>query len=133
MLPNKALSSCGFLTVVTVGMWLLLAAPAWFLSGAHGLEGLTFAAVLCLLPGWLVFLMASRYRVAKMQATVILMGSVFRILIVLLGSLLIRSIRTHLGFREFLVWVIVFYLVALGVETFLLVKQSTSQHSPLKS
>ena len=93
------------------------------MAGTNGLEGLTYSALLCLLPGWLVFFLGSRYRVANTQAAVILLATTIRLLFVLIGVLLIQSVRSDLRFREFLVWVIVFYLATLLVETLMLIKQ----------
>ena len=111
------------LTAATAGLWLLLAGPAFLLAAGDGLEGLTYAALLCLLPGWLVFFLASRYVVANFQAQLILLGTVLRMLFVLVGVFCVQSVRAQLQFREFLVWIIVFYLAMLLVETLLLLKQ----------
>lgn len=117
---------CGILTAATVVLWLVLARPAWLLGGPAGLEGVTYAAVLCLLPGWLVFFIASRYRVATARAMAILAGTVFRLLFVLIGVLVLTAVREGLGFREFLVWLIVFYLTTLCIETWLIVRRMAS-------
>ena len=112
-----------WLGTATGTLWLVLAGPACWMAGTNGLEGLTYSALLCLLPGWLVFFLGSRYRVANTQAAVILLATTIRLLFVLIGVLLIQSVRSDLRFREFLVWVIVFYLATLLVETLMLIKQ----------
>ena len=87
------------------------------------MEGLAYAALLCLAPGWLVFFLAGRYRLANSQAsTVVLAGNAVRMLFVLSGLLVVRSLRPHLGFYEFLIWLVVFYLATLLLETLLLVR-----------
>jgi len=122
---ESVLRQCGRLSLVTMGLWCVLAYPAFLLRGLSGLEGLTYALILCLLPGWLVFWLASRYGVAKSQAMAVLAGTVLRLLFVLCGVVVIRAVRTNLGFWEFLVWVLTFYLATLFVETLLIVKRSS--------
>ncbi len=113
---------CSWLTALAAAMWSALAVVAYTLGGSAGLEGLTYAALLCLLPGWLVFFVGSRYREPKPQAVAMLMGTVVRILVVLAGVLTLQTWRPGLGFWEFLVWVVVFYLAMLAAETWLLVR-----------
>ena len=115
------------LTFATLVLWVLLLIPAWSLAGVPGLEGLSYAAVLCLVPGWLTIWM-SRHVGAPSQLTALLVlaGTAFRLLFVLCGTLLVRATRSQLGFREFLVWLIVFYLVTLLVETLLILKPATA-------
>ena len=126
---SSALSQCGWLTGVSAVLWLILAGPAHALRGNAGLEGLTYAGLLCLLPGWLVFLLGSRYGSAKNQAVGLLAGTVVRLMFVLFGVVLIQSVRPDLGFWEFLVWVLAFYLVTLLLETLLIVRQASQSSS----
>ncbi len=53
----------------------------------------------------------------------VLAGMGLRLVIVLAGTLGIRAARPDLGFREFLVWLLAFYLVTLLVETLLVMKR----------
>ena len=105
--------------------WLLFAGLAYRLSGVVGLEGLSFAALLSLVPGWLVFwgvAAVSKTSDQKNQSMAVLAATCVRLMFVLFGVLLMKSIRPDLGLREFHVWVIAFYGVSLMVETLLLVK-----------
>ncbi len=117
-----AAQRCGWLTAAVGLAWLLFAGVARWLSGAAGLEGLTIAAGLSLLPGWLVF-----WGVAvsgqKNQPMAVLAATSVRLMFVLFGVLIMKSMRPDLGLREFHVWVIVFYGVALGLETLQLVRK----------
>ena len=115
----------GLLTASLAGLWLLLSAPAWWIAGWAGLEGLTIAAVLCLVPGWLVFLLASGYGFANFQAVAVLGGMTLRMLFVLAGTLIVLSTRSHLRLKEFVIWLLVFYLAALAVETGIVLKGRT--------
>ena len=127
----RAMAKCGWLTAVTAVVWLILVAPAWGLAGRNGIEGLSYAALLCLVPGWLVFLIGSRYGVAETQgAFVVLSGTALRLVFVLSGTLFIQSVRKELRFREFIVWLLVFYLVTLLFETLQGLKQQKSPQNP---
>jgi hypothetical protein len=115
------------LTGITVGFWLLLAGPAMWLAGSAGLEGLTIAAAICLVPGWLVFLFASGYGSPNFQAVAVLGGMLLRMAFVLVGTVAVYVARPDLRFREFFVWLLVFYLATLAVETALILKGRATQ------
>lgn len=117
-----ALRPSVWLSAAVVALWLVLAGPAWWLAGRSGIEGLSYSAVLCLVPGWLVFFLSSRYRVADTQVQVILIATTVRLLFVAAGTLVVLQVRPELRLREFLVWIIVFYLATLVAETALLLK-----------
>lgn len=125
---QNTLRNCMVLTGVTAGMWMALSGPAAALAGRKALEGLTYAAVLCLLPGWLTFVMAAGLAASsgRRQVLAVLGGTAVRLLAVLGGGLAVRVWRPHLGFQEFLVWLVVFYLAALVVETRSLLKQAAA-------
>lgn len=115
----------GWLTAATALVWLVFAGLAYWLSGVVGFEGLSIAAMLSLVPGWLVFwgvAAVSRSSDQKNQSMAVLAATCVRLMFVLFGVLLMKSIRPDLGLREFHVWVIAFYGVSLMVETLLLVK-----------
>jgi peptidoglycan/LPS O-acetylase OafA/YrhL len=104
---------------------LVLAGLAYRLSGVVGLEGLSIAALLSLVPGWLVFwgvAAASQSSDQKNQSMAVLAATCVRLMFVLFGVLLMKSVRPDLGLKEFHIWVIAFYGVSLMVETVLLVK-----------
>jgi hypothetical protein len=82
--------------------------------------GLSCAAGLCLTPGWIVFWMAARFGVGGAQVPlVILGGTTLRLLFVLIGMLILQTADPRLGFREFTVWLLAFYLSTLAIETVL--------------
>jgi hypothetical protein len=111
---------------VTATVWLVVTGPAYMLSGVLGLEGASYAAVLCLIPGWLVFSVVDRYFVAHAQVAGVLVGTVLRMLFVLAGLVAVKAIRPELGFREFIVWILVFYMATLLTETLMLVKHRSA-------
>lgn len=105
--------------------WLLFGGLAYRLSGVIGLEGLSIAALLSLLPGWLVFwgvAVTSQTSDQKNPSMAVLAATCVRLMFVLFGVMLMKSIRPDLGLKEFHIWVIAFYGVSLIVETLLLVK-----------
>jgi len=128
---RTALRHTAALTIVTLVLWLLLLFPAWSLAGLPGLEGLSYAALLCLVPGWLLIWMSRMLGGSGQQVPVLAMaGSGFRMLFVLCGTLVVQSMRKPLGFREFLVWLIVLYLATLLVETLLVLVPAAGTGSP---
>jgi hypothetical protein len=123
-----AWARCGWLLLATVGLCLVLAVPAWFIAGREGLIGLSAAAVLCVIPGLVVFWIAASFGVAGTEVPlVILGGTVLRMVFVLLGMVIVQTFDPRLGFREFVVWLLVFYLVLLAVETCLVLLSSASR------
>jgi hypothetical protein len=110
------------LTASTLALWVILAGPAYWLADSRGLEGLTISALLCWLPGCVVFFIVGLLGLGNNQAMAVLMGSGLRMFAVLVGVLAINQWRADLGVREFLSWLIVFYLVTLVVETLLIVR-----------
>lgn len=108
---------------IAAGLWALLIYPAMLVS-SDALQGMTIAAILCTVPGILVSMLASFISRSDQQAILMVIGgSVVRMMFVLIGILVVRSIRPGLGFWDFTVWVIPFYLVLLSVETFLVYRQ----------
>jgi hypothetical protein len=122
-----AWSRCVWLALATAGLWLLLLAPAWFVAGRDGLVGVTVAAALCVVPGWIVFWLAAAYGSAGSQVPLVILGGmVLRMIFVFLGMLIVQSADQRLGFREFVIWLLAFYTALLGVETFLVMPRSDS-------
>jgi hypothetical protein len=122
---QTALRSAGVLTAVTAGMWLALAGPTVAVAGPDALEGLTYAALLCLVPGWLVYALAVGPAAPHSNRHVfaVLAGTLVRLFVVLGGVLVIRAARPQIGLREFLGYLAIFYVVALIVETRTLLRQ----------
>lgn len=116
------MQSCGVLTASAVALWGLLAGPAYWLAGSLGLEGLTYSALLCVVPGCVLFLAIPFFGFAQNKAYAFLVGSGLRMFVVLVATLVLHEIRADLGLKEFLSWLVVFYSVTLLVETLLIVK-----------
>jgi hypothetical protein len=110
----------GRLVALTAGMLvvgLLLAVVAYGVSGLPGLEGLAYSLILCLIPGLLTVYVGELLKYRNLSAYIVLVGGAFRMLFVLLGMFAVSALRPDLGFRQFTVWMIVSYLVALALET----------------
>lgn len=113
---------CGVFTASVAALWVILAGPAYWLSGELGLEGLTYSALLCWLPGCLLFFAIPFFEFAKNKAYAFLVGSGLRMFVVLVATLVLQEFRADLGLKEFLGWLVAFYSVTLLVETLLIVK-----------
>ncbi|MBM84097.1 MAG: hypothetical protein CMJ78_26385 [Planctomycetaceae bacterium] len=116
----------GLLTLAVFALWAVLAYPAILLAGTRGVEGLSIAALLCLMPGWLVFGFLALNPSPNQQALAVLFGTVLRLFVVVLGMWVVMSIRRDFTLMSFQVWIAVFYLETLAVETHLVVKQAST-------
>jgi hypothetical protein len=122
------------LTAIAAAFWLALALPAYWLAGFNGLEGLSIAALLCLVPGLVAISLASLFAGdshSTSMLTVVLGGMGLRMFFVLVGTMVVNSVRPDLGFRGFIVWLLAFYLAMLLAETLLVVKRDAVE--PAKS
>jgi hypothetical protein len=113
---RRALSNGVRLTLVMAAAWGVSGAVAYGFSGAKGLAGVSLAAVLCLTPGWLVFVFQSLYGTAA-PLGVVVVGSIIRMAFVLAGVLTVQAVRPDLATLSFGVWLGVFYVAALATET----------------
>lgn len=119
----SALARCGRLLLVAVLLWCALAGPAWAVAGKDGLLGLSIAAGLCTIPGLIVFAAAGLFAPGASQAAFIAMGgTLLRLVFVLVGAMAVQAVNSKLRLREFLVWLLAYYLVMLLSETLLIVK-----------
>ena len=119
------------LAVFTIGMILyvlLVSGLSFAVAGWKGVEGLMYASLLCLIPGWLTVFVGDILKHRESSAYIVLVGTGFRMLFVLVGMVAIKSLRSDLGFREFTVWLIVSYLVALALETWAVLVPAASRN-----
>ena len=107
----------------------MLIGPAYFVAATDGLIGVSIAAGLCLVPGLLVLGLSTMLGASGSPAGAILSGNVLRMLFVLVGSLVVRSFLPTLRIREFIVWLLVFYLATLLIETLFILRLSQSSIS----
>lgn len=104
------------------GLWVLLAGPAWLLAGTMGLIGLTISAVLCLGPALAAVAFDKLF--APSQSMLFLVSTGLRFGLILASALVAKVSRPEFGLLEFHVWLIVFYLFTLAVETWLLLRKA---------
>jgi O-antigen/teichoic acid export membrane protein len=107
-------------------LWSLLIYPAWlFWSDAVWAQSLA-ALVICLLPAMVVLLWIERAEVApERQLVAILGGTGIRMVVALGAGLALTSIWPEMFPESFWIWVAVFYLFILVVETMMLLKRSS--------
>lgn len=119
------------LSLITFLLWLVSIAPAYYFSGILGVEGLTLSAFLCLIPGWLAFWIVSRYGDASDFVIASFASTLVRMFFVLTGVLIVKSTKRYSEITDFLVWVILFFLGTLAIETWLTIKhlQATKSKS----
>jgi hypothetical protein len=108
---------------------VILAAIAYGMSGWLGVEGLGYSLLLCLAPGLLTVYLSDVLKKTDMAPYVVLLGGGFRLVFVLLGMFGVSAARPELGFREFTVWLIISYLVALALETTIVLIPSPDEKS----
>ena len=110
----------GRLIALAAGMMaagLILAAIAYWLAGPVAVEGVGYSLVLCLVPGVLTILLAELFKKSDMVGFAVLAGGAFRLVFVLLGLFGVTALRPDFGFRQFTVWLLANYMVALALET----------------
>ncbi len=109
--------------VFTLGMLLcgaLEVVAALVCYGVKGAEGAVYSVLLCLIPGWLTVYAGDLMKRRGLGAYIVLVGTALRMLFVLMGLLVITTLRHDLGFYEFTVWLIVSYMVGLALETWII-------------
>jgi hypothetical protein len=121
---HSALRNAVRLTLFGILFWLLLAGPAWWIANQAGLIGLTTAAGLCLMPGYLA--VTVRSWAGESQSTFMLAAGGIRLAFVLTGVLVVKFQWPDVGISEFHVWLIAFYLFTLAFETRLVVHEQDS-------
>jgi hypothetical protein len=117
------------LTLAAIGLWLVAAGPAYLLAGSLGIEGLTYALLICAAPGFVVLLATERGREGFGALRGLLVGMGLRLATALIATFVLHEFRPDLGLLEFHVWLVVAYLVMLAVETRLLLAQDRQSPS----
>ncbi|HLJ12775.1 MAG TPA: hypothetical protein VKU82_16380 [Planctomycetaceae bacterium] len=105
-------------------MWLLLLLPAQRMFGREGVEAATISAATSLLAGFTTFWLAARTSNPRMQAFVMLFGTAIRGAFAVAGAFVMQFV-VELRYENFLIWLGLFYLISLAVETSLLVRSGT--------
>ncbi len=90
--------------------------------GRTGVEAAAWATGLCLIPGWVVFLLEPLYRLPRYVLAGALLGAGFRLGIIAGGALGLIALRPELPRTAFLACLFVQYMAALTFETVMLMK-----------
>jgi hypothetical protein len=114
------------LALVLGAAWLLLVGPAAFWQGSQGVEGLSWAALVCLVPGLFVVMQVAGMGVERPLAGLVV-GMALRLAVVSASAVLLCSLNPDLRGETFLVWLVPCYLAALAVETRLLLDDRTGR------
>ncbi|MCA9036484.1 MAG: hypothetical protein KDA91_15220 [Planctomycetaceae bacterium] len=107
------------LSVVLVFGWILCFWPARILRGEAGVQWMTLAAICCLVPGWIVVFLSGLAIVRNELAALLLQTSV-RLFSVAGAALFVRKMRPEFGFADFSGWLVLFYLLSMATEVWLL-------------
>lgn len=107
-----------------VAMWALLLVPAWLLAKMLGVVGLTISAVLCVFPGCIIVVWKGY--LSPSQNALFLVSTGLRFGLVFGSAMLAKLARPEFGISEFYIWLIVFYLYALAIETWLVLRRASN-------
>jgi hypothetical protein len=118
-----------FLIGGTLAAWILVLYPARILVGEFTTLYGTVAMALCLVPaaGTLAWSWRAMEWKAEQQIIVILGGTGLRMVWVLVGGLAICGLFPAFQQASFWIFILVFYLVTLGLEMILIVGQLKSR------
>lgn len=125
---SNRLHNAARLALVLGAIWLLLVGPVALWQGLLGVEGLSWAAGICLLPGLLVVTRVAGLGEQNPLAAVMI-GVGLRLMAAVASALLLCSLRPDLRGEMFIVWLVPFYLAALAVETRLLLGEGAGLKS----
>lgn len=114
---------CLLLSLAMAALWALLYLPASRIAGPRGIEGLTYAALLCLVPGCIALIITNLFVGAGSHASHgAMLSTGLRLMVVGIAAVLLQSARPDLRFWQFHVWLVVFYVAALAFETCFILK-----------
>lgn len=121
---QKALRTGVSLTFAMVAGWVICFWPARILNGVEGVWWMSLAAVCCLVPGWIVIFISS-LSVFSNDLSIMLVQMTVRLLVVGGAAIAVKRQHPELGPGDFTGWLVVFYMLALFVEVYLLRNRSS--------
>lgn len=113
---SERLNNLARLTLWLAAVWLLFVGPAAIWGGGRSVEGLTYAALVCLVPGAVVVTRCVDLGSGRpLAGMVVSMG--LRLALVVVAAVGVCYLRPDLRGETFVVWLVPCYLVSLAVET----------------
>ncbi len=102
-------------------LWVLLAGPAWLAASTRGLTGLSFAILLCMVPGCIAVMVKVLLQLS--DVAFFLLASGLRLSFVVGGALIAKTTVGDLAFLEFPLWLLLSYMFVLSVEAVVTLKR----------
>lgn len=115
-----------WLALGATGLWLVTVVPAHYCFGLSGVEAVTVSAACCLAAGWLTFWLTARLLQPRMQVFGVLLGTGIRGLFALLAAFVMQMVL-GLPYQNYLIWLGLFYLATLALETALMVGRTAGR------
>jgi hypothetical protein len=123
-------SRCLWLSGAEAAVWLLTLGPCSYFFGGAGVEATTVSALACALAGIATFWLVARITEPRVQAFAALFGTVIRGSFAALAAIIMQFVL-GLTYQNYLIWLAIFYLLSLLVETILLMGDSAKTSSPV--
>jgi hypothetical protein len=117
----------GWLAMGGLATWVITLYPGWLLGGEKALVQSTAALLICLAPALVTMWWALRVDAAlEKQLLAVFGGTGLRLLVVLgIGCFLCLTLPEDFT-ESFWIWIAIFYLLLLALETTLLVRSKQS-------
>jgi len=119
---------CGRLAVAMLAGWMVALIPAVKLFGVDGFAALSFSAIVCYVPGCLIFWGIAGTTQAGAQIRAVVLGTLLRMAFALGGAWVMHG-ALAIAPRNYLVWLGLFYLISLAVETCLVMPRGRPARS----
>jgi len=99
--------------------WAIFFWPARMFQPEHGVYWMSIAAIGTLVPGWMIVL-SERLAIFRNDLSLILGQMAIRVVAMLAMLIVVRIVWPEIGLKDFHVWLILFYGIALSYEAVLL-------------
>ena len=120
--PDTCGGRCRWLLTAIAALWLLAILPANYFFGVPGIVAASISAASCLAGGCLTFWLVEYVSRPRHQAFAALLGTAIRGLAALIG-LVVMQFFLELPKENYLIWLGLFYLLSLALETILMTKR----------
>lgn len=120
------------LTIAIAVGWVICFWPVRWLHGHDGVLWMSVAAGCCLVPGWVVVFLAE-LAIFPNDLGAMLVQMTVRLATVGSAAVVVKKLHPEFAPTVFTVWLVVFYLLALFVEVYLLRSVGSSSEKALES